>query len=134
MVTNNSKIPILQTKGIYKSFGHVQALENVDIDLFSSEVVALIGDNGAGKSTLIKIISGIYKKDSGEVFYKGEKVEINVPKDAVEKAGISTVYQDLALVEVQDVGVNIYLNIEPTFFGFFKERLVKIIKSLNDFL
>ena len=119
MVTNNSKIPILQTKGIYKSFGHVQALENVDIDLFSSEVVALIGDNGAGKSTLIKIISGIYKKDSGEVFYKGEKVEINVPKDAVEKAGISTVYQDLALVEVQDVGVNIYLNIEPTFFGFF---------------
>jgi len=119
MVTNNSKIPILQTKGIYKSFGHVQALENVDIDLFSSEVVALIGDNGAGKSTLIKIISGIYKKDSGEVFYKGEKVEINVPKDAAEKAGISTVYQDLALVEVQDVGVNIYLNIEPTFFGFF---------------
>ena len=112
MVTNNSKIPILQTKGIYKSFGHVQALENVDIDLFSSEVVALIGDNGAGKSTLIKIISGIYKKDSGEVFYKGEKVEINVPKDAVEKAGISTVYQDLALVEVQDVGVNIYLNID----------------------
>ena len=67
MVTNNSKIPILQTKGIYKSFGHVQALENVDIDLFSSEVVALIGDNGAGKSTLIKIISGIYKKDSGIV-------------------------------------------------------------------
>ena len=67
MVTNNSKSPILQTKGIYKSFGHVQALENVDIDLFSSEVVALIGDNGAGKSTLIKIISGIYKKDSGIV-------------------------------------------------------------------
>ena len=61
----------------------------------------------------------LIKKDSGEVFYKGEKVEINVPKDAVEKAGISTVYQDLALVEVQDVGVNIYLNIEPTFFGFF---------------
>ena len=137
MVTNNSKIPILQTKGIYKSFGHVQALENVDIDLFSSEVVALIGDNGAGKSTLIKIISGIYKKDSGEVFYKGEKVEINVPKDAVEKAGISTVYQDLALVEVQDVGVNIYLNIEPTFFGFFinykklYRKAEKLIKDLK---
>ena len=135
MVTNNSKIPILQTKGIYKSFGHVQALENVDIDLFSSEVVALIGDNGAGKSTLIKIISGIYKKDSGEVFYKGEKVEINVPKDAAEKAGISTVYQDLALVEVQDVGVNIYLNIEPTFFGFFinyKKLYRKAEKLIED--
>ena len=135
MVTNNSEIPILQTKGIYKSFGHVQALENVDIDLFSSEVVALIGDNGAGKSTLIKIISGIYKKDSGEVFYKGEKVEINVPKDAAEKAGISTVYQDLALVEVQDVGVNIYLNIEPTFFGFFinyKKLYRKAEKLIED--
>ena len=135
MVTNNSKIPILQTKGIYKSFGHVQALENVDIDLFSSEVVALIGDNGAGKSTLIKIISGIYKKDSGDVFYNGEKVEINVPKDAVEKAGISTVYQDLALVEVQDVGVNIYLNIEPTFFGLFinyKKLYRKAEKLIED--
>ena len=119
MATNNSKIPILQTKGIYKSFGHVQALENVDIDLFSSEVVALIGDNGAGKSTLIKIISGIYKKDSGEILYKGNKVEINTPKEAVDKAGITTVYQDLALVEVQDVGVNIYLNIEPTYYGLF---------------
>jgi ABC-type sugar transport system ATPase subunit len=119
MATNNSKIPILQTKGIYKSFGHVQALENVDIDLFSSEVVALIGDNGAGKSTLIKIISGIYKKDSGEILYKGNKVEINTPKEAVDKAGITTVYQDLALVEVQDVGVNIYLNIEPTYYCLF---------------
>ena len=58
MVTNNSEIPILQTKGIYKAFGHVQALANVDIDLYSSEVVALIGDNGAGKSTLINNIIG----------------------------------------------------------------------------
>ena len=119
MVSNNSEIPILQTKNISKSFGHVQALKNVDLDLYPSEVVALIGDNGAGKSTLIKIISGIYQRDSGEVLYKGEKVEINEPKDAVQKAGVSTVYQDLALVEVQDVGVNIYLNMEPTFFGIF---------------
>ena len=119
MVSDNTKLPILQTKNIDKSFGHVQALKNVDIDLYPSEVVALIGDNGAGKSTLIKIISGIYQKDSGEVLYKGNKVEINEPKDAVNKAGISTVYQDLSLVEVQDVGVNIYLNMEPTFMGFF---------------
>ena len=137
MDTNNSKIPILQTKNISKSFGHVQALKNVDLDLYPSEVVALIGDNGAGKSTLIKIISGIYQRDSGEVLYKGEKVEINEPKDAVEKAGVSTVYQDLSLVEVQDVGVNIYLNMEPTFFGIFinykklyknAENLIKDLK------
>ena len=137
MVSNNSEIPILQTKNISKSFGHVQALKNVDLDLYPSEVVALIGDNGAGKSTLIKIISGIYQRDSGEVLYKGEKVEINEPKDAVEKAGVSTVYQDLSLVEVQDVGVNIYLNMEPTFFGIFinykklyknAEKLIKELK------
>ena len=137
MGSNNSEIPILQTKNISKSFGHVQALKNVDLDLYPSEVVALIGDNGAGKSTLIKIISGIYQRDSGEVLYKGEKVEINEPKDAVEKAGVSTVYQDLSLVEVQDVGVNIYLNMEPTFFGIFinykklyknAENLIKDLK------
>ena len=137
MGSNNSEIPILQTKKISKSFGHVQALKNVDLDLYPSEVVALIGDNGAGKSTLIKIISGIYQRDSGEVLYKGEKVEINEPKDAVEKAGVSTVYQDLSLVEVQDVGVNIYLNMEPTFFGIFinykklyknAENLIKDLK------
>ena len=137
MGSNNSEIPILQTKNISKSFGHVQALKNVDLDLYPSEVVALIGDNGAGKSTLIKIISGIYQRDSGEVLYKGEKVEINEPKDAVEKAGVSTVYQDLSLVEVQDVGVNIYLNMEPTFFGIFinykklyknAEKLIKDLK------
>ena len=137
MVSNNSEIPILQTKNISKSFGHVQALKNVDLDLYPSEVVALIGDNGAGISTLIKIISGIYQRDSGEVLYKGEKVEINEPKDAVQKAGVSTVYQDLSLVEVQDVGVNIYLNMEPTFFGIFinykklyknAENLIKDLK------
>ena len=137
MGSNNSETPILQTKNISKSFGHVQALKNVDLDLYPSEVVALIGDNGAGKSTLIKIISGIYQRDSGEVLYKGEKVEINEPKDAVEKAGVSTVYQDLSLVEVQDVGVNIYLNMEPTFFGIFinykklyknAENLIKDLK------
>ena len=81
MTLNIKKELILQTKNIFKSFGHVQALKDVDIDLFKSEVVALIGDNGAGKSTLIKIISGIYQKDSGEILYKGETVEINEPKD-----------------------------------------------------
>ena len=95
MVSENTKLPILQTKSIDKSFGHVQALKDVDIDLYPSEIVALIGDNGSGKSTLIKIISGIYQKDSGEVLYKGNKVEINEPKDADQKAVISFIFSTI---------------------------------------
>jgi ABC-type sugar transport system ATPase subunit len=111
--------PILEAKGISKAFGHVQALDKVDFELYASEVVALIGDNGAGKSTLVKILSGIYRKDAGQIYVDGEPVEIHGPKDAERVAGISTVYQDLALVDVRDVGANIYLHMEPTRLGFF---------------
>ena len=111
--------PILEAKGISKAFGHVQALDNIDFELYPSEVVALIGDNGAGKSTLVKILSGIYRKDAGQIYVDGEPVEIHGPKDAERIAGISTVYQDLALVDVRDVGSNIYLHMEPTRLGFF---------------
>ncbi|MDM8006851.1 MAG: ATP-binding cassette domain-containing protein, partial [Phycisphaerae bacterium] len=111
--------PILQAKGISKAFGHVQALDNVDFELYEAEVVALIGDNGAGKSTLVKILSGIYHKDTGQIFFEGQPVEIRGPRDAERLAGISTVYQDLALVDVRDVGSNIFLNMEPTNLGFF---------------
>ena len=111
--------PILEAKGISKAFGHVQALDNVDFELYAAEVVALIGDNGAGKSTLVKILSGVYHKDAGQIYVDGKPVEIRGPKDAERLAGISTVYQDLALVDVRDVGSNIYLNMEPTRLGFF---------------
>lgn len=111
--------PILQAKSISKAFGHVQALDNVDFELYEAEVVALIGDNGAGKSTLVKILSGIYHKDTGQIFFEGQPVEIRGPRDAERLAGISTVYQDLALVDVRDVGSNIFLNMEPTNLGFF---------------
>jgi ABC-type sugar transport system ATPase subunit len=111
--------PLFEAKGISKAFGHVQALNNVNFELYPSEVVALIGDNGAGKSTLVKILSGIYKKDSGQIFFEGKPVEIRGPKDAERIAGISTVYQDLALVDVRDVGSNIYLNMEPVWLNFF---------------
>ena len=109
---------ILEAKGISKAFGHVQALSNVDFELYPTEVVALIGDNGAGKSTLVKILSGIYHKDTGQIYVDGKPVEIHGPRDAERLAGISTVYQDLALVDVRDVGSNIYLNMEPTWLGF----------------
>jgi len=111
--------PILEAKGISKAFGHVQALNNVNFELYEGEVVALIGDNGAGKSTLVKILSGIYRKDAGQIYIDGKPVEIHGPKDAERIAGISTVYQDLALVDVRDVGSNIFLHMEPTRFGIF---------------
>ena len=111
--------PLLQAKDISKAFGHVQALDHVDFELYEAEVVALIGDNGAGKSTLVKILSGIYHKDTGQIFFEGQPVEIRGPRDAERLAGISTVYQDLALVDVRDVGSNIFLNMEPTNLGFF---------------
>lgn len=111
--------PILEAKGISKAFGHVQALTGVDFELYPEEVVALLGDNGAGKSTLIKILSGVYRKDAGEIYVDGHHVTIHGPLDAQHLLGISTVYQDLALVDVRDVASNIYLNVEPTFFGIF---------------
>jgi ABC-type sugar transport system ATPase subunit len=111
--------PILEAKGISKSFGHVQALDNVDFELYPNEVVALLGDNGAGKSTLVKIISGVYRKDAGTIYADGKPVAIHGPLDAQHLLGISTVYQDLALVNVRDVASNIYLNVEPTVFGIF---------------
>jgi ABC-type sugar transport system ATPase subunit len=117
--TSSDGQPILEAKGVSKAFGHVQALDNVDFELYPAEVVALIGDNGAGKSTLVKILSGIYHKDAGQIFVDGEPVEIRGPKDAERLAGISTVYQDLALVDVRDVGSNIFLNMEPTRLGIF---------------
>jgi D-xylose transport system ATP-binding protein len=108
---------ILKAKGISKAYGHVQALDSVDFELYPAEVVALIGDNGAGKSTLVKILSGVYRKDSGHIYIDGKAVEFHSPREAERLAGISTVYQDLALVDVSDVASNIYLNIEPTWFG-----------------
>ena len=116
---STSSAPILQAKGICKAFGHVQALDHVDFELYPAEVVALIGDNGAGKSTLVKILSGVYRKDSGQILVEGNPVEFHGPTDAQRLGGISTVYQDLALVNVRDVASNIFLNIEPTRFGIF---------------
>ena len=118
-VADRERQPILEAKSISKAFGHVQALRNVDFELYPTEVVALIGDNGAGKSTLVKILSGIYHKDTGQIYVDGKPVEFRGPKDAEHIAGISTVYQDLALVDVRDVGSNIYLNMEPLWLSFF---------------
>lgn len=105
------KAIILKAKGICKRFGGVVALNNVDMDLSEGEILGLVGDNGAGKSTLIKIISGVHEKDAGEIYFNGNRVEINNPSDA-KALGIETVYQDLALIEVLDISENIFLGRE----------------------
>jgi simple sugar transport system ATP-binding protein len=98
---------ILEMKGISKSFGSVNALENVDFEVYENEVLALLGDNGAGKSTLIKIISGVYSCDEGDMELYGQKVRFKNPQEARDM-GIETIYQDLALFDNLDLMANIF--------------------------
>lgn len=98
-------------KGISKSFGAVQALIDVDFEVYPGEVVALVGDNGAGKSTLIKCVSGVHTPDAGTIFVDGQEVKIDTPSDAT-RLGIETVYQDLALCDNLDVVANMFLGRE----------------------
>jgi D-xylose transport system ATP-binding protein len=108
-----SEKPLLQLKGVSKSFGAVQALSKVDFEVRAGEVTALVGDNGAGKSTLIKGIAGIYPFDEGEFYFDGKRTHIRTPRDSVA-LGIEVVYQDLALADNLDVVANMFLGRERT--------------------
>jgi D-xylose transport system ATP-binding protein len=103
--------PLLALKGYSKSFGAVQALKDVDLELRPGEVLGLVGDNGAGKSTLIKAIAGVQPSDGGETQFAGRTVNLDTPQ-AATRLGIATVYQDLALCENLDVVANLYLGKE----------------------
>jgi D-xylose transport system ATP-binding protein len=103
--------PLLQLRGISKSFGSVQALTDVDFEVRLGEVMALVGDNGAGKSTLVKCVAGIHAPDSGEMLFDGKPVHIHSPKEAA-RLGIEVVYQDLALADNLDVVQNMFLGRE----------------------
>ena len=103
---------LLEVNSITKHFGGVTALSEVSLCLKRGEVLALGGDNGAGKSTLIKIISGVYHQDDGEMSYNGTNLKISNPKYA-RNLGIETIYQDLALADNLNVGANIFLGREP---------------------
>lgn len=107
---------LLRTKGICKSFNGVQVLKDVDLEIRHGEVHALMGENGAGKSTIIKIITGIYPKDAGEIFIDGQPVEICSRQDARDN-GISVIYQELSLVPELSVVDNIFLGQEIVKFG-----------------
>jgi D-xylose transport system ATP-binding protein len=119
-------VPVLDLRGVSKSFGAVQALADVDFHVDAGEVVALVGDNGAGKSTLIKAVSGVSLADSGEFRFLGEPARITGPQDATA-LGIATVYQDLALADNLDVSANLYLGRERYLPG-----PTRWIRMLND--
>ncbi len=103
--------PLVEMNDISISFGGIKAVDHVSVDLYPGEVVGLLGHNGAGKSTLIKVLSGAYQMDSGEIRIDGEKVEINNPRDA-RANNIETIYQTLALADNLDASSNLFLGRE----------------------
>ncbi len=98
---------LLSLRGVSKSFGKIEALRGVDLDIRSGEIVALVGDNGAGKSTLIKIITGVHRPTTGEIFFKGQRITIHSVRRSRE-LGIETVYQERALADQQSLWRNIF--------------------------
>ncbi|MEV0229497.1 ATP-binding cassette domain-containing protein [Nonomuraea sp. NPDC050786] len=103
--------PLLEVRGIDKSFGPVKVLHKVELAAYAGEVTALVGDNGAGKSTLVKCVGGIYPIDEGEILFDGRQVQVHSPRDAGE-LGIEIVYQDLALCDNLDIVQNMFLGRE----------------------
>lgn len=110
----SERVPIIEMNDIYKSFYHVRVLSGVSFNLFPGETHALMGENGAGKSTLIKILTGIYKKDKGSIFYKGNETVFKGPKEA-ERAGISIIHQELNIIPDLTVTDNFFLGKEKTY-------------------
>lgn len=103
--------PLVKMINISKSFGGLKALDRVNFEVYRGEVLGLVGDNGAGKSTLIKILTGAYLPDEGEIFIEGKRVHFREPRDA-EKVGIAAIYQDLALVPTLNAPDNMFLGRE----------------------
>ncbi len=126
---------ILTMKGIDKSFPGVHALDHVDLEVRKGEVMALMGENGAGKSTLMKVLTGIYTKDSGSIVYEGKEVAFSGPREA-QDAGIVIVHQELNMVNHLTVAQNIFIGREPMKGGFIDdakmiEESAKLFKMLG---
>ncbi|QKE82632.1 ATP-binding cassette domain-containing protein [Arthrobacter sp. NEB 688] len=111
MTTTTTAPPLLSLRGVTKTFGAVNALTDIDLDVARGEVVALVGDNGAGKSTLVKVLSGVHAPDAGTISFDGRPVTVADPSAAIA-LGIATVFQDLALCENLDVVGNLFLGQE----------------------
>ena len=112
MATATPKGVVLETHEVSKRFPGVLALDRVSMSVSPGEVHALVGENGAGKSTLIKVLTGVYRADGGEVRYQGGPVSFGRPLDA-QHAGISTIYQEVNLVPLMSVARNLFLAREP---------------------
>lgn len=127
---------ILEMKHVTKTFPGVKALDDVHLNVYKGQVMALLGENGAGKSTLMKILSGVYTKSEGTINYKGQEIEMKGPKDA-QDLGIAIIHQELNLIEDMSIGENIFLGREPKrAFGVinWSELIAKsnaLMKSLN---
>src|SRR4051794_19566492 len=113
--------PVLSMRDIDKHFSGVQALKAASLEVLPGEIMALVGQNGAGKSTLIKVLTGAYRKDSGEILFEGSPAEFGAPQEA-QRAGISTIYQETNLIPYRSVAENICLGHAPTRFGFLNWR------------
>ncbi|WP_197916191.1 ATP-binding cassette domain-containing protein [Thiosulfatihalobacter marinus] len=107
----NTQTPLVEMRDMHIAFGGIKAVDHVSVDLYPGEVVGLLGHNGAGKSTLIKMLSGAYRADGGEIFVNGEKAEIHNPRDA-RRYNIETIYQTLALADNLDAASNLFLGRE----------------------
>ena len=125
--------PLVQLRGLSKSFGAVRALTDIDLDIPTAQVTALAGDNGAGKSVLIKTISGLWTPDAGRILWQGRPVHLRGPKDA-EALGITTIYQDLALCDNLDLVQNMFLGHELLRHGVLDESSMEIAarRTLED--
>ena len=131
MPDHNPSQPIVEMRAIEKSFGAVNALRHVDLVLYPGEILGLVGDNSAGKSTLMKILTGAYQRDSGEIVVSGEPVHFRSPHESRDR-GIEMIYQDFALCGNMDVGQNIFLGRWPRRFLFVNRK--KMYAEANEVL
>jgi D-xylose transport system ATP-binding protein len=111
MENTNGRAPLVEMRDVSIAFGGIKAVDHASVDLYPGEVVGLLGHNGAGKSTLIKVLSGAYKRDAGEILIDGKPADISNPRDA-KAFGIETIYQTLALADNVDAAANLYLGRE----------------------
>jgi simple sugar transport system ATP-binding protein len=117
-MSHDEKQPLIELRGISKSFGQIEALKKLNISIFKNESVGLVGDNGAGKSTLIKILSGLFPPSEGTILIEDSEVKLSSYSDSTHY-GIETIYQDSAVVNDMNVARNIFLGREPVkAFGF----------------
>lgn len=112
MSTQSKSEPVFQMKDVVKTFPGVRALDGACLNIYPGRVMALLGENGAGKSTLMKVMTGIYSRDEGELKYHGDDVAFRGPKDSQER-GVSIIHQELNLIPELSIAENIFLGREP---------------------